>query len=79
MSRTIGRPVDVVLFNTARPSCDALKRYEAEQKRPLALGTLPAGTELVEGEFWCSDTIARHDRKRLSYALWAVLSRRLLS
>jgi uncharacterized cofD-like protein len=79
VSRTIGRPVDVVLFNTSHPASEALKRYEGEQKRPLQLGTLPAGTELVEGEFWCSDTIARHDRKRLSYALWAVLSRRLLS
>jgi uncharacterized cofD-like protein len=78
VSRTIGRPVDVVLFNTARPGADVLAKYEREQKRPLARGTMPEGTEVVEGEFWCTD-IARHDRRRLSYAVWAVLSRRLLA
>jgi uncharacterized cofD-like protein len=78
VSRTIGRPVDVVLFNTARPSAEILASYEREQKRPLDLGRLPAGTEIVEGDFWCTD-IARHDRRRLSYAIWSVLSKRLLS
>jgi uncharacterized cofD-like protein len=77
VSRTIGRPVDVLLFNTARPSVEMLDRYEREQKRPLSLGQLPAGTEVVEGDFWCTD-IARHDRRRLSYAVWSVLSKRLL-
>jgi uncharacterized cofD-like protein len=76
--RTIGRPVDVVLFNTARPSAEILERYEREYKRPLALGRMPAGVEVVEGDFWCTD-IARHDRRRLSYAVWSVLSRRLLT
>jgi uncharacterized cofD-like protein len=76
--RTIGRKVDVVLFNTSHPADDVLRRYEAEDKRPLELGVVPDGTEVVQGEFWCSD-IARHDRRRLSYALWSVLSRRLLS
>lgn len=77
VERTLGRPVDVILFNTARPSKDALERYETESKRPLDLGSIPDAIEVVEGEFWCSD-IARHDRKRLSYAIWSVLSRRLL-
>lgn len=76
IERTIGRPVDVVLFNTARPSSETLERYAAEDKRPLALGELPPTTEVVEGEFW-SGGIARHDRRRLSYAAWAVLSRLL--
>jgi hypothetical protein len=31
----------------------------------------------VSGQFWLSD-IARHNRRRLSYAVWAVLSRHLL-
>ena len=57
---------------------EALPRYEREDKRPLELGQLPDGTEVVEGDFWCTD-IARHDRRRLSYAVWSVLSRRLLS
>jgi uncharacterized cofD-like protein len=77
VSRTIDRPVDVVLFNTQLPSADSLARYESEDKRPLTLGTLPGCTEAVEGAFWCTD-IARHDRRRLSYAVWTVLSQRLL-
>jgi hypothetical protein len=31
----------------------------------------------VIGEFWCRE-IARHDRRRLSFAVWSVLSERLL-
>ena len=77
VARTIGRPVDVVLFNTARPPAEILERYELEQKRPLELGRVAPGVEVVEGDFWCTD-IARHDRRRLSYAVWAVLSRRML-
>src|SRR5687768_3161347 len=78
VTKTIGRPVDVVLFNTQRPGANVLAKYEHEQKRPLRLGNMTSGIEVVEGEFWCTD-IARHDRRRLSYAVWAVLSRRLLS
>jgi hypothetical protein len=78
VTRTIERPVDVVVFNTRLPDADALARYEREDKRPLQLGPLPHGTELVEGGFWCTD-IARHDRRRLSYAVWSVLSQRLLT
>jgi uncharacterized cofD-like protein len=78
VSRTIGRPVDVVLFNTTGPGTEMLERYAREHKTPLALGTVPAGTEVVEAGFWCTD-IARHDRRRLSYAVWSVLSRRLLA
>lgn len=78
VSRTIGRPVDVVIANEGQPSADAIAKYAAEHKRPLALGQLPAGTEVVTGEFWRSE-IARHDRQRLSYAVWSVLSRRLLA
>jgi hypothetical protein len=66
------------LFNTSHPTNEVLQRYEQEEKRPLDLGTVADGTEVVHAEFWCSD-IARHDRRRLSYALWSVLSRRLLS
>jgi uncharacterized cofD-like protein len=77
IARTIGRPVDVLIFNTQRPGNDVLARYQREEKRPLALGELPHGTDVVEGNFWCTD-IARHDRRRLSYAVWSILSRRLL-
>lgn len=77
VSRTIGRPVDVVIANEGHPSAVAVAKYAAEHKQPLALGQLPAGTEVVTGEFWRSE-IARHDRQRLSYAVWSVLSRRLL-
>ncbi|HXG89643.1 MAG TPA: gluconeogenesis factor YvcK family protein [Vicinamibacterales bacterium] len=77
VGRTIERPVDVVLFNNKSPSPEILARYEREQKRPLSLGTMPAGTEVIEGHFWWTD-IARHDRRRLSYAVWSVLSQRML-
>jgi uncharacterized cofD-like protein len=78
VAETIDRPVDVLVMNTGRPTDEVLTRYEAEYKVPLDLGTLPRGVELVEGPFWRSE-IARHDRRRLSYAIWSVLSRRLLS
>jgi hypothetical protein len=77
VSRTIARPVDVVVINTSRPSPDILAQYEREDKRPLAHGVMPAETAVVEGDFWRTD-IARHDRRRLSYAVWTVLSQRLL-
>jgi uncharacterized cofD-like protein len=73
---TIGRPVDVVLVNTARPSASTLARYAEEHKAPLERGDVPATCEVVTGEFWCGE-IARHDRRRLAQAVWAVLARRL--
>ena len=77
VSRLIGRPVDVVIANTGRPSAEAVSRYAAEHKQPLELGTLAPDTEPVLGHFWRSE-IARHDRRRLAFAVWAVLSQRLL-
>jgi uncharacterized cofD-like protein len=77
VERAIGRSVDVVLFNTAPPSAEVLARYESEHKRPLERGSIPSRIEVVEGPLWRT-AIARHDRKRLSYAVWSVLSRRLL-
>jgi uncharacterized cofD-like protein len=78
VAKAIDRPVDVVIANEGRPSASALMRYEAEHKQPLEIGDLPKGCELVTGDFWQTD-IARHDRRRLSYAVWAVLSGRLLT
>jgi uncharacterized cofD-like protein len=72
------RPVDVVITNTKWPSSEVLDRYALEHKEPLSPGSLPARCELVGGEFWKGD-IARHHRLRLAYAVWSVLSRRLLS
>jgi uncharacterized cofD-like protein len=77
ISRAINRDVDVVIANDGVPSDEVLARYDAEHKQPLEVGHLPQGCELVRGEFWHTE-IARHDRRRLSYAVWAVLSRRLL-
>ena len=77
IAAVLQRPVDVALVNTARPKEETLARYAGEHKRPLAAGDLPDGCELVTGDFWCGD-IARHDRRRLGAAIWAVLSRRLL-
>jgi uncharacterized cofD-like protein len=77
LSEAIGRPIDVALINTARPPVDTLDRYRAEHKAPLDLGSVPDYCEVVTGEFWCRD-IARHDRRRLAHAVWAILARRLL-
>lgn len=77
VTRAIGRPVDVVIANTGLPSPEALLRYAAEDKEPLPLGQLGPETEVVTGRFWCT-SIARHDRRRLSFAVWSVLSERLL-
>jgi hypothetical protein len=55
-----------------------LGRYAQEHKEPLATGKLPEHCEVVGGEFWTGD-IARHDRRRLAYAVWTVLSRRLMA
>ena len=77
MSQAIGRPIDVVIVNTACPPEEILDRYRAEHKKPLELGEIPSSCEVVHGEFWCGE-IARHDRRRLAQAVWAVLARRLL-
>ena len=76
ISRVLERPVDVVLYNTATPREATLARYQEEHKTPLALGDVPASSEVVKGEFWCGE-IARHDRRRLATAVWAVLARRM--
>jgi hypothetical protein len=77
VTRAIDRPVDVVIANTGRPSREGLLRYAAEHKAPLELGDLDPGVEAVLGRFWCTE-IARHDRRRLSFAVWAVLAQQLL-
>ena len=77
IEETIRRPIDVVITNTKWPTSKVLGRYALEHKGPLTTGDLPAHCEVVGGEFWTSD-IARHDRLRLAYALWTVLSSRLL-
>ena len=77
VSQVIGRPIDVVIANTGRPSDESLARYASEHKQPLELGALEPHVEPVLGEFWRT-AIARHDRRRLSFAVWSVLSQRLL-
>jgi uncharacterized cofD-like protein len=77
ISAAIGRDIDVLLMNTSTPSGETLARYQDEHKRPLTLGELPPSCEVVYGDFWCGE-IARHDRRRLAHAIWAVLARRLL-
>ena len=77
VSDSLGRQVDVVIANTGRPSPDSLTRYAAEHKEPLELGEFDSDTDIVEGRFWCTE-IARHDRRRLAFAVWSVLSERLL-
>ncbi len=77
MELAIGRPIDVAIVNTSRPSAGTLARYHAEHKRPLERGDVPDSCEVVTGEFWYGE-IARHDRRRLAQGVWAVLARRML-
>jgi len=77
IEEAIQRKVDVVIANMTWPSPNVLGRYALEHKEPLTPGQLPDHCELVGGAFWTGD-IARHDRLRLAYAVWSVLSRRLL-
>ncbi len=77
IEQAIQRRLDVVIVNTRWPPPNVLGRYALEHKEPLAVGELPAHVELVGGAFWTGD-IARHDRLRLAYTVWSVLSRRLL-
>jgi uncharacterized cofD-like protein len=78
IEEAIQRNIDVVITNIRWPEPGVLTRYAAEHKEPLTPGRIPDHCELVAGEFWTSD-IARHDRLRLAYAVWSVLSRRLLA
>jgi len=78
IEEAIQRKVDIVIANIRWPSPHVLGRYALEHKEPLAPGQLPDYCELVGGDFWTGE-IARHDRLRLAYAIWSVLSRRLLS
>ena len=78
VNAAVGRPVDVLLVNSGHPSDEALERYAAEHKEPLAMGDVPQGCEVVAGQFW-QGPIARHARRRLSYAVWSVLATRLFS
>ena len=76
VGEAIGRPVDVVLVNSGLPSDDALDQYASEHKELLAVGDVPVGCEVIIGQFW-QGPIARHARRRLSYAAWSVLADRL--
>ena len=76
IAEAIGRPVDIVVFNTGRPKAEALARYAAERKAPLELGNLGDGCDVVKGNFWKGE-IARHDRRRLGTAVWAALAQTL--
>ena len=77
LTEAIGRPVDVLIFNSDPPPNGVLARYAAEHKEPLGLGRVPATCQVIEGGFW-SGAIARHDRRRLRAAVWPVLANRLL-
>jgi len=77
LSETIGRPIDVVVVNSEPPPAATLARYADEHKTPLEIGDVPSSCEIVSGGFW-SGEIARHDRRRLSHAVWAALARRML-
>jgi len=73
LSDAIGRPIDIVIWNSGAPSEAVLEEYAAEHKAPLPLGEMPADCLVVQGAFWKS-RYARHQRRRLRAAVWAALS-----
>jgi len=77
VSAAINRHVDVAIVNTRRPPDAVLAKYEGEHKAMLPLGDVPEWCEVIEADLWRQE-IARHDRWRLAYAVWSVLSKRLL-
>ena len=77
ISDAIGRPIDVLIQNAGVPSGRRARPLRRRGKAPAAAGTLPGGTELIEGDFW-QDEIARHARRRLAAAVWLALGKRLL-
>jgi uncharacterized cofD-like protein len=77
LAEAIGRPVDVLIFNSGSPGEAVLAKYALEDKAPLPLGDLPETCEVIEGNFW-RRPIARHNRRRLRAAVWAALADRLL-
>jgi uncharacterized cofD-like protein len=78
IEEAIERPIDVVVNNMTWPPTKVLGRYALEHKEPLLRGKLPAHCESVGGAFWTGE-IARHNRSRLAYTIWTILSRRLLA
>jgi hypothetical protein len=78
VSDAIGRPIDVLVFNSEPPpDSSVLDRYAAEHKMPLPLGDVPRDCEVISGSFW-RRPIARHARGRLRSAVWTALAKRLL-
>ena len=63
----------LAVFDQATP----LELIQALKPDVLVKGADYRADEVVGGEFWTGE-IARHDRLRLAYAVWTVLSRRLL-
>jgi hypothetical protein len=77
ISRQIGRPVDVIVVNQGLPDTEILARYAAEDKHPMPIGEIVGCSDIVTAPFW-TGVYARHHRRRLAYALWGILARRLL-
>jgi uncharacterized cofD-like protein len=77
IANAIGRPVDVMMVNQGLPATDVLARYAAENKHPMPVGDVVGCTDVVTAPFW-TGVYARHHRRRLAYALWGVLAKRLL-
>ena len=76
IGEVMGRPVDTIIANAGHPGEESLARYAGEHKKPLPIGEVPRGCEVVTGEFW-QGTFARHARRRLAYAVWGALSKRM--
>ena len=77
LTRAIGRPIDVIVVNQGLPATEVLSRYAAEDKHPMPVGHVIGCSDIVSAPFW-TGVYARHHRRRLAYALWGILAKRLL-
>ena len=77
LTRAIGRPIDVIVVNQGLPATEVLSRYAAEDKHPMPVGHVVGCSDIVSAPFW-TGVYARHHRRRLAYALWGILAKRLL-
>ncbi|MFM2120577.1 MAG: hypothetical protein RL722_2045 [Pseudomonadota bacterium] len=69
----LGRPVDLVLLNTATPPPALLARYAqqaAQPVDPVPEEVRSLGPRIQTGDFMTADALLRHDAEKVMAALW---------
>ncbi len=73
LEKRIGRRVDGIIANSARPSDKILAAYAAEGKAPLKIDF--EDERVLRSELWVDANIARHDHDRLAAVVTAMIDR----